>query len=133
MKRKIRRCVFETNSSSMHTLSIVPKRLYRTWKDSDAFLYISDRDSCWSSSADKDFKKSGKLYFFDDLEEWIRSKEEYKDMELDLVRIMRFLGEEGFVTYKDFAYGGYLEFYEDEYTTESGDEIVVFGEYGFDG
>lgn len=33
MKRQIRLGVFETNSSSCHTLCIVPKKEYERWKD----------------------------------------------------------------------------------------------------
>ena len=35
MKRQVRLGVFETNSSSTHTLCIVPKKEYERWKDGE--------------------------------------------------------------------------------------------------
>ena len=130
MKIKIRRGVFETNSSSVHTLTIVPKSVYEQWcKKSDNFLYIPDND--WGSSNDDEkFKQANKIYTLDELSKWVSEQERYRDEELDISEVLEIIKNNGFTTYYGFMRGDYsLEVYSENYKTESGDEIVVFGKY----
>ena len=43
------------------------------------------------------------------------------------------LGDDDGVSYDDFFSNGYLETYTRHYVTPSGDKIICFGEYGYDG
>ena len=133
MKIKIRRGVFETNSSSVHTLTIVPKSVYEQWcKESDKFIYIEDKD--WgSSNDDKEFKKSNKIYTLNELSKWVSEQERYRNKDLDIDEVLEIIKNNGFTTYYGYMRGGYLDCYSVSYKTESGDEIVVFGKYGYDG
>jgi len=93
MLRTIRRCIFETNSSSTHSLTIVSAEDFEKWQNGDLLL---DR---WN-------------------DEFVQKTEEDND---DLE------------TYDQYMDEDYLEIFKDTYTTKSGDKVVVFGKYGYDG
>lgn len=90
---KIRNGVFETNSSTTHTLTIVSNDEYEKWRNGEL------------------------LYDF-----W---KEKLVDPEKDEI-------DEDCVSYDKYFEDDYLEIFNIDYKTESGDEIVVFGKYGHD-
>lgn len=95
----IRRNVFETNSSSTHSMTICTKNEYEQWKNGE-LLFDRYRDELVKP-------------------EDIKEKDDYR-----------------YQTYESYCEGDedcYLEGYCENYTTPSGDEIVIFGEYGYDG
>lgn len=94
MKRTIRYGVFETNSSSTHSLCICTEDEYERWKNGE-LLFDSYREEFTSEK-------------FDYWDEPNKTFDEYWDDE-------------------------YLEPFEEEYVSPSGDRIVVFGKYGWDG
>lgn len=91
----VRRNVFETNSSSTHSLCICTEEEYEKFKNG-SMMY-------------NDY--SEELQFVSD-----------KELEEDKYR---------YKSYEDM--GEWLEFYEEHFTTPSGDKMVAFGEFGFDG
>lgn len=95
MLRTIRRSVFETNSSSTHSITMCLKEDYDKWKN-------------------------GELLFDGWTNTFIKSPEEakYKDE---------------VVTYDEYWDDEYLETFENTYTTKSGEVIIAFGKYGYDG
>ena len=95
--RKIRRSIFETNSSSVHSISIVAKEDFEAWKNGEM---IFDR---WSDKLIKTEDKDKVKY------------------------------EEDLQTYEDYMEDEYLEYFEEGFTTKSGEEIIAFGKYGYDG
>lgn len=101
--RVVRRGVFETNSSSVHTLTICTVEEYKKWMNGDVYFYEEHwrDDPIWVPA--------------DEMPEDI-TPEEYE--------------EAGYRTYDDYFEDEYLETYEEEYTTPNGDTIVVFGKYG---
>lgn len=125
--RTIRRCTFETNSSSTHSMTMC---------------------------SDEEFNKlvSGELY----IETWsgeIRSKEDYEkeqaelrerfeeynpkptgniqDWEEELEDYLRCESE--ITTFEDYVEDEYLEYYQKPYTTPNGEKIWAFGKYGYNG
>lgn len=94
----IRRNVFETNSSSTHSMTICTKSEYEQWKNGE-LLFDRYRDELVKP-------------------EDIKEKNDYRYQTYDAY------------TNDDECY---LEGYCESYTTPSGDEIVIFGEYGYDG
>lgn len=92
---QIRTGVFETNSSSVHSLTIVTAEDYRKWGDGE-LSFDRWEEKLVQIPADNDRYLSSEQYY-------------------DYVR-----------------YRGLDEFYE-EFTTPSGDEIVVFGYSGYNG
>ena len=103
MKRQIRRSVFETNSSMVHSLVICSEEDFSKWKNGEMYY---DRDNeCLVPATEI------KLYEFED----------------DDDRTCSFLSSEEY----DDIFSEYYHFNE-EFTTPNGDEMVVFGYYGHD-
>ena len=131
MKKTVRRSVFETNSSSTHSLTMVDKSDYDAWDNGDAILY-NDEIILKSSEEYKvliekfrlDWEKDGKKHpdCEDDeectLEEWI----EYYigERELDF-----------YDTCEQYFDRDDYETFEYTHTNKNGDKVVAFGYYGY--
>lgn len=123
MKRQIRRGVFETNSSSTHSLTMMMKSDYDRWQREQLYLY--------EGSYGWEFKKPVKnnLYTKDEVMEFVKSNKYYhgeEEIDNEIIRDM------GFVSWDDEG-SDYLEGFYEEFTTPSGETVVAFGEYGYDG
>lgn len=114
--KSIRVGVFETNSSSTHSLTICSKAEFEAWQKGDVllsigsgkFMTMEDVKTEWEKDT-ADSEKNGYSYS-ETLEEYMEENRIVKADEYD-----------GAVNYKTF---------ERHYKTESGDEIVAFGYYG---
>lgn len=95
MKRQIRRSVFETNSSSTHSLCICTEDDYNKWINGQ-MVYDSYSEQLVDVTSEN-------------------KKEDYR-----------------FQTYDNYG-SCYFEAYTEHFTTPSGDKMVAFGEYGYDG
>ena len=94
----IRKNVFETNSSSTHSICICTEEDYNKWENGEKLWdYYSDT-----------------LVDINEVPEEERNTYDYRSYEYE--------NEDG-----------YLEWYEEHFTTPSGDKMVVFGNYGRDG
>lgn len=121
MKKQIRRGVFETNSSSVHTLTMCSGEEYKKWQSGEV-LYWRDADAFNTREEIIDFLKvkktwSGELYYPD--VNW-NDEDEVNDV----------FEEEGIQTCDEFFDNEYYETFYDDYTTPSGDKVVAFGYYG---
>lgn len=137
MKRKIRRNVFETNSSSTHSISICSEEEYSKWKNGE-LLYddweesfvepykLTDSDM---EDAIKEYEKKKGTYW----KEWNDLTEEETEKWISDYVSMHISKEELGTTYDDYFNCSYLDTYEKYYTTKNGDEVVAFGRYGYDG
>lgn len=117
---KIRRGVFETNSSSTHSITICTKEEYKSFVNNE--LYIDDY--------------SGELITQEELEGMFEKyNKEYEEKYGKILyhSLEDFKKDEGIYTYEEWCSDEDLEKYHEEYTTPKGEEIVVFGKYGFDG
>lgn len=124
MKKQIRRGVFETNSSSTHSLTMMMKSDYERWEKESLYLF-NGYTYGW------DFNKPtrGALYTREEAIEFVKnSRYYYGANEIDDV----YLRNEDFISFDDKD-SGYLEDFYEEFTTPSGETIVAFGEYGYDG
>lgn len=126
MKKQIRRGVFETNSSSTHSITMMMKTDYDRWEKEKLYLY--DDDYCFGYEFNKPEK--GNLYTKEEVEAFIKSNKYYDGEEIDFEDYSLLKGEYGFVhpDYED----DYLESYYNEFTTKSGETVVAFGYYGHD-
>ena len=118
MKRQIRRGVFETNSSSVHSLTMCSGEEYEKWERGEILF-------------NKYSEKFGtKEEFIEELKKkpW-NSKVNWDDE--DEVRDVFF--EEGVQTCDEFFDNGDFETFEQCHTTPNGEVIVAFGYYGYDG
>ena len=123
MKRQVRRGVFETNSSSTHFLTMMMKSDYDRWQREQLYLYEGGYG--W------EFKKPVKnnLYTKDEVMEFAKSNKYYhseEEIDNEIIRDM------GFISWDDEG-SEYLEGFYEEFTTPSGETVVAFGEYGYDG
>lgn len=121
--RQIRRNVFETNSSSTHSLTMMMKSDYERWHSEKLYLY--DGGYGW------EFNKPvlHRLYTRDEVIAFAKNNKYYtytEDIDNDALKDM------GFISWDDEG-SEYLEGFYKEFTTPSGETIVAFGEYGYDG
>lgn len=126
--RQIRRGVFETNSSSVHSITMCSGEEFEKFRNGEVW-HIND-GGYWCLP-DR----------FSD-REWITPEEarqalrEYKyydgpdPSELDDDEVCRAL-DRGVETYENIG-GEYYETYENKYTTPGGETIYAFGYYGHD-
>lgn len=124
MKRQVRRGVFETNSSSTHSLTMMMKSDYDRWQSENLYLYDG---SGWGY----EFKSPilNTLYTRDEAVEFAKYNRYYRDEKVIDDDILK---EMGFIS-GDYEGSEYLEGFYQEFTTPSGETIVAFGEYGYDG
>ena len=113
---KIRRGVFETNSSSVHSMIICSKAEFEKLVCGELYINTWGDELVTREKMIEDVSK-----YFD------REKLEAMD-EDDFLAVIR---DNGFETLDSWGNG--LYHFKQEYTTEHGDKIVAFGRHGFDG
>lgn len=124
-KISIRNGVFETNSSSTHSISICSDKDFTDWAKGITYF------NCWEKVFVKKeeiiphiVKASNNYYNSETLSEIKKSKPgEFEELRVDY----------DFLTYDEYFDDEDLESYREEFTTESGDNIVAFGKFGYDG
>jgi len=128
MKKVIRRGVFETNSSSTHSITMCSKDEYDNFDSGKLYL----NEGGWSSlSGNKD-----KQFVTKDEAIEILTNNKYPP-ETDLNILSGDELEEYFTENKIYSSKKYfdsdLESFENTYKTKSGETVVAFGKYGYDG
>lgn len=119
--------VFETNSSSTHTLQICTADEYKKLQQGE--LVLSEW-TCGLYTLEEAVKTCVKNH--NDYHNGHLTAEEI--LKKDHEEILEFIHDEyDFYTLDEFYDNDYLESFSEHYTTPSGDEIVVFGRYGYDG
>ena len=130
MKRQIRRGVYETNSSSCHSLVMCTESEYDAWEKGDMLLYTGwgsyfgdkpEKDHFYTRNQAINFEKHRNSNPLDE------DLSDVPDEELNKI-----LSDRGWVTCDEFFYDEYLEAFEETYTTPGGEKIVAFGKYGYD-
>lgn len=113
MKRQIRRGVYETNSSSTHSLVMCSEEEYDKWCSGELLFWE------WENK-------------FESKEDVIKKlKEKYPDVNWnDEDEVHDIFEDYGIATSDEYFDDEYLETFERTYTTSSGDNIVAFGKYG---
>lgn len=134
MKRQIRRGVFETNSSSTHSLTICLKSDYDKWESEELLLFKG-----WDWGYPED-KKPEKNHFYTK-EEAIAFEKANKyppDEDFnwdDEDEVMDMLHDNGWFD-SDYYRNNYCnkyETFEEDLIMPNGEGIVAFGYYGYDG
>ena len=118
MKRQIRRGVFETNSSSIHSLTMCMKSDYSRWAEDNK----PQKNHFYTKEEAITFEKSNKY----------APSEDFDWNDEDAVMEMLHDNEWYDSDYWDDYYGSEYETFEENLTTPSGDEIIAFGYYGHD-
>lgn len=152
---QIRAGVFETNSSSTHSLCIMPKDDYNKWLlgngeyyfvRGDGYDYAFNRcfaDGVGSGIYDKEAVKQAIENYAKYYEEKYKDETWYTPVDVDMLehsddeevessREDSRLWDLGIYTFDDWCrYNDELEQYETSFTTPSGDDMIAFGAYGY--
>ncbi len=127
---QVRQGVFETNSSSTHSITIVPQSEFNEWKNGDTYF----NDGWWYNSTnlikDNTFITKDEAISLVMTSDYLPESNPYEMSEEELDEL--FADEYSIYSYEKFLYDSYLESYVKHYTTEHGDNIVAFGQYGHD-
>ena len=123
--KQIRRGVFETNSSSVHSLTMCSSEEYNKW-DSGEVLYWRDADKFGTRE--------------EIIEELKVARYSYGSKELyypnvnwdDEDEVHDIFHDEGILTSEEYFDNEWYETYMEKYTTKNGEEVVAFGYYGHD-
>lgn len=121
--KQIRRGVFETNSSSTHSLTMMMKSDYDRWHKEELYLY---KDG-WGWEFSKPIENH--LYTREEAIEFTKNNKFYKNEEKIDDEALK---DVGFISWDDEG-SDYLEGFYKEFTTPSGETVVAFGEYGYNG
>ena len=124
MKRQIRRGVFETNSSSTHSLTMMMKSDYERWENENLYMY---QGRGWSWDTNKPVTNC--FYTREEAVDFVKNSK-YHDANDEVDET--YLIDMDFIPF-DYEGSEYLEGFYEEFTTPSGETIVAFGEYGYDG
>ncbi len=113
MKRQVRRGVFETNSSSVHSLTIVAENEYDKWKNGE--LYFDKWNKCFTTEEE----------LLKDFQEFNKESDESNEMRRS---------DYGTYTYAEWNDWDYMDYetYSKSFESPSGDKMVAFGYYGHD-
>lgn len=135
---QIRQGVFETNSSSTHSMCICTEEEFANFKDNKAVwnknnnkITPIDKIPHGYAQRAKDFYQKTRTLFMID---WDNLSEEAQFEFIISQFDQTYAGDwlfEGKTFYKDW--GTDLERFEKHFSTPSGDKMVAFGEYGYDG
>lgn len=152
---QIRAGVFETNSSSTHSLCIMPKDDYNKWVSSEGEYYFVRGDGydysfnrCFSDGVgsgiySKEAVKQAIENYAKYYEEKHKDETWYTPIDVDMLehsydeevessREDSRLWDLGIYTFDDWCrYNDELEQYETSFTTPSGDDMIAFGAYGY--
>lgn len=137
--RQIRRGVFETNSSSTHSITICSKEEYEDWKQGKILFntetkkfatdfILSDTEKADAIEEYKEqydnapFYKKWNELSVEEQEQWY--KKYYISEIMD--------GRYELVTYEEYFNDYYLNTYCENYQSPKGEEFVAFGKYGYD-
>lgn len=133
MKRQIRRGTFETNSSSVHSLTMCSQSDYDRWDRGDVILFTG---SGWCYPENNKPKKNH-FYTKEEVIAFEKSSKYAPSEDFDWNdddAVMELLHENEWYD-SDYYWNNYCEEYEtfeDTMVTQSGEKIVAFGYYGHD-
>lgn len=121
MKTQIRHGVFETNSSSTHSITLCSKEQFEAFKRGE--YYWGRSGVVPAEEVIEEAKESYERYREDGEPHWDELSDEAKAIEIR--------EECEYRTHNDWR-GGSLDTFCKKYTTPGGEEVVAFGEFGYD-
>lgn len=122
MKRQIRRGVFETNSSSVHSLTMCSEEDYKKWEDGEVLFWQYKKEF---GTREEFIKKMKTMTWYDGSP---RFDVDWEDED----SVNEIFSDEGIKTCEEYFENGDFETYEETYTTPKGERVVAFGYYGHD-
>ena len=132
MKKVIRRCVFETNSSMSHSLVIMTADENKRWEEEKLYYYTHDCYNPFRELPEDQQPINNTLYTQEEALNFVKLLGyEYKEDEYDTVD--EFLRESDFYGYDDWHESEWEEYNSYTYTTKSCEELIIETKYGEDG
>lgn len=137
MKRQIRRGVYETNSSSTHSLTMCSEEEFEQWKNgkllfdewgSESFVKVNSLSDDDKKYAEQDYEN----YKDEFSKDWSDLSESAKEKYYTKYAKKNNIVDDDAKTYEEWQCDN-LETFVNRYTSKSGDKIVAFGKYGYDG
>lgn len=123
MKRQIRRGVYETNSSSVHSITMCTGEEYSKWENNE-ILYWEEEDKFGTREEIIEELK---------VRRWYSGKLRYPDTNWeDEDEVNDIFSDEQIKTYEEFFDDEWYETYFDTYITPNGEKVIAFGYYGHD-
>lgn len=123
MKRQVRRGVFETNSSSVHSLTMCSGEEYKQWENGEV-LYWEEENKF--GTREEIIEEMKNMKWHDGTPRYEKVNWENEDTVDDI------FSDEGIKTCEKYFENDWYETYEKKYTTQNGEEVVAFGYYGHD-
>lgn len=124
MKRQIRRGVYETNSSSTHSLVMCSGEEYNKWCSGKLLFWVSKNKFGTKEDIIEELKE---------LTRWDNSLM-YPDVNWnDGSVVADIFDSEEIQTSDEFFDDEYLETFEKTYITPNNEEVIAFGKYGYEG
>ena len=116
MKTQIRRSIFETNSSSVHSITMVSGSEYDKWKNGELLYYKGTENLVTKEEMEKIKEDDKKIY---ESHGWAFDESKY-DCNSSNSR---------FLTYNKFFDFSYIEYstFTKHYKAKDGEEVVAFG------
>ena len=136
MKRQIRRGVFETNSSSTHSLTMCSEEEFEAWKRGEVlFQEYGEENFISATKLSKHDKKMAQEDYEENKDDfqkdWNDLSEDTKQKYYTKYAKENDIIDEDAKTYDQYMHDGDLETFVQRYTSKNGDKIVAFGEYGY--
>lgn len=123
MKRQIRRGVFETNSSSTHSITMCSGEEYDKWCSGNLLFWVGKKKFMIKEDIIEELKE---------LTRWDNSLM-YPDVNWDDDSVVAdIFDSEEIQSSDEFFDDEYLETFEEKYHTPNGEEVVAFGKFGYD-
>ena len=126
---QIRNGVFETNSSSTHSLVMCMKNDYDKWVNREVYL---NNEAGWSSYSEY---KNKQFVTKEEAIDIITNNKYPTDIDLFTMNndeLEEYFKDNEIYTFDNYD-NDYLESFTEEFTTPNGDTVVSFGQYGYDG
>lgn len=137
MRVAIRRSVFETNSSSTHSLTMCMKDEFDKWKNGellfnvDSGSFIPNERHEFTEEDMENMKKwfEEKYGISWENRKWFQTEEYVQRMYAQSLDWSGY--EDGVYSYEEYPNND-LEYFKNEYTTPNGEIVVAFGAFGYD-
>lgn len=127
---KVIKTIFETNSSTTHSVVVMPKDKFDKW--TSGLYYFNG--SYYGNEPKGEKPVDGEIYTEEQVLEFL-SELGYKYNDEDYDSVSQYVEDcdVGFISWEAWFEDEYLETDKTWYTTPGGEEIVICCKYGFDG
>lgn len=135
MKRQIRRGVYETNSSSSHSITMCREEEFEKWKDGKILFDAWKEEFVDNVNLTDDQKEYARKEYESKKNDFSKDWEDLSDSAKEKC-YEKYIKEHNLIDEEYKTYNEYMNDYElgsffDTYTTKNGEKVVAFGKYGY--